>query len=33
VEHNIKDSNDKVIGHLLYNNEDVSIELLRKGFG
>lgn len=33
IEHKIKDSSDKVIGHIKINNEDVSIELLRRGLG
>lgn len=31
MEHKIKDSNDKVVGHIRFNNEDVAIELLKKG--
>jgi endonuclease YncB( thermonuclease family) len=31
IEHKIKDSNDKVVGHLKFNGEDVALEMLRKG--
>lgn len=31
MEHKIKDSNDKVIGHIRFNGEDVAVELLKRG--
>jgi endonuclease YncB( thermonuclease family) len=31
IEHKIKDSNDKVIGHVLFEGKDVGCELLRQG--